>query len=158
MCFLQQEACEARLLELQQEIRATKNRSLFNIDLAVPPDDAEITGFTLVIDGRTLDFALQKDLQKVFLDVTVSCRSVICCRSTPLQKSQVVRLVGDSQGVMTLAIGQYVCTLKVLLLLFQVSQSRDTITVCFLSQEVTFAELSRAIFRDCISVSMIMTF
>ncbi|KAF7710614.1 probable phospholipid-transporting ATPase VD isoform X1 [Silurus meridionalis] len=97
------EACEARLLELQQEIRIAKDSCLSNFDS--DPDDAGITGFTLVIDGRTLDFALQKELQKVFLDVTVSCRSVICCRSTPLQKSQVVRLVGDSLGVMTLAIG-----------------------------------------------------
>lgn len=85
-----------------------KDRGLSNCDLAMSQDDAGISGFTLVIDGHTLDFALQKELQKVFLDVTVSCRSVICCRSTPLQKSQVVRLVGDSLGVMTLAIGQYV--------------------------------------------------
>ncbi|XP_027005997.1 phospholipid-transporting ATPase VD [Tachysurus fulvidraco] len=99
------EACEARLLELQQDIGLLKDRGLSNADMAVSQDDAGISGFTLVIDGRTLDFALQKDLQKVFLDVTVSCRSVICCRSTPLQKSQVVRLVGDSLRVMALAIG-----------------------------------------------------
>ncbi|XP_053476875.1 probable phospholipid-transporting ATPase VD isoform X1 [Ictalurus furcatus] len=99
------EACEARLLELQQEIKVAKDKGLSDFDVAMSQDDAGISGFTLVIDGRTLDFALQKELQKVFLDVTVSCRSVICCRSTPLQKSQVVRLVGDSLGVMTLAIG-----------------------------------------------------
>ncbi|XP_060728186.1 probable phospholipid-transporting ATPase VD isoform X3 [Tachysurus vachellii] len=99
------EACEARLLELQRDIGLFKDRGLSNTDMAVSQDDAGISGFTLVIDGRTLDFALQKDLQKVFLDVTVSCRSVICCRSTPLQKSQVVRLVGDSLRVMALAIG-----------------------------------------------------
>lgn len=107
LCFLSQEACEARLLELQQDIGLHKDRGLSNTDMAVSQDDAGISGFTLVIDGRTLDFALQNDLQKVFLDVTVSCRSVICCRSTPLQKSQVVRLVGDSLRVMALAIGQY---------------------------------------------------
>lgn len=108
VCFLSQEACEARLLELQQEIKVAKDNRLSDFDFAMSQDDAGISGFTLVIDGRTLDFALQKELQKVFLDVTVSCRSVICCRSTPLQKSQVVRLVGDSLGVMTLAIGQCV--------------------------------------------------
>ncbi|TSW48746.1 putative phospholipid-transporting ATPase VD [Bagarius yarrelli] len=96
------EACEARLMELQQEIRILKGRGMPKTDSALPKDEA---GITLVIDGHTLDFALQKDLQKVFLDVTISCRSVICCRSTPLQKSQVVRLVGDSLKVMTLAIG-----------------------------------------------------
>uniref|UniRef100_A0A671SMV8 Phospholipid-transporting ATPase n=1 Tax=Sinocyclocheilus anshuiensis TaxID=1608454 RepID=A0A671SMV8_9TELE len=59
----------------------------------------------LVIDGRTLDYALQKELQGSFLELTCCCRSVICCRSTPLQKSQVVRLVRDKLKVMTLAIG-----------------------------------------------------
>ncbi|KAM9477380.1 phospholipid-transporting ATPase VD isoform 2-T3 [Clarias gariepinus] len=99
-----QEACEARLLELHQEIRDIQDGGLSTFDLATPQDDA-ISGFTLVIDGRTLDFALKKELQKAFLDVAVSCRSVICCRSTPLQKSQVVRLVGGTLGVMSLAIG-----------------------------------------------------
>lgn len=62
-------------------------------------------GFILVIDGRTLGWALQEDLQSSFLDLSRRCRAVICCRSTPLQKSQVVRLVRDHLKVMTLAIG-----------------------------------------------------
>ncbi|XP_062852428.1 phospholipid-transporting ATPase VD-like [Trichomycterus rosablanca] len=97
------EACELRFLELQEEIRVASEAGFF--DCGVSPDDTDAPGFTLVVDGRTLDFALQKELEKVFLNVTGNCRSVICCRSTPLQKSQVVRLVGDSLGVMTLAIG-----------------------------------------------------
>ncbi|KAF5890867.1 putative phospholipid-transporting ATPase VD isoform X1, partial [Clarias magur] len=100
-----QEACEARLLELHQEIRDIQDRGLSTFDLAMPQDDAGISGFTLVIDGRTLEFAMKKELQKAFLDVAVSCRSVICCRSTPLQKSQVVRLVVGTLGVISLAIG-----------------------------------------------------
>ena len=63
-------------------------------------------GFTLVIDGRTLDWALQAELEEAFLALTRRCRSVICCRSTPLQKSQVVKLIRDALGVMTLAIGE----------------------------------------------------
>lgn len=66
------------------------------------PDAA---GFTLVIDGRTLDIALQEELKGEFLELSRRCKAVICCRSTPLQKSQVVRLVRDQLGVMTLAIG-----------------------------------------------------
>uniref|UniRef100_A0A4W4GAY7 Phospholipid-transporting ATPase n=1 Tax=Electrophorus electricus TaxID=8005 RepID=A0A4W4GAY7_ELEEL len=94
------EACESRLFELQQEVRAAAERGMVRSE-----DSPDVTGFTLVIDGHTLDFALKEELQKVFLDLTGHCRSVICCRSTPLQKSQVVRLVGDSLRVMTLAIG-----------------------------------------------------
>ncbi|XP_030646946.1 probable phospholipid-transporting ATPase VA [Chanos chanos] len=59
----------------------------------------------LVIDGRTLAYALEKSLEDKFLAVARSCRSVLCCRSTPLQKSKVVKLVRNKLKVMTLAIG-----------------------------------------------------
>uniref|UniRef100_A0A8C6S4T8 Phospholipid-transporting ATPase n=1 Tax=Neogobius melanostomus TaxID=47308 RepID=A0A8C6S4T8_9GOBI len=62
-------------------------------------------GCVLVIDGFTLDWALQPELQSDFLELSKHCKAVICCRSTPLQKSQVVRLVGDKLKVMTLAVG-----------------------------------------------------
>uniref|UniRef100_A0A6Q2ZL42 Phospholipid-transporting ATPase n=1 Tax=Esox lucius TaxID=8010 RepID=A0A6Q2ZL42_ESOLU len=58
-----------------------------------------------LVYGCTLDFALQDDLKDNFLELSQHCRAVICCRSTPLQKSQVVRLVRDKLRVMTLAIG-----------------------------------------------------
>lgn len=61
----------------------------------------------LVIDGRTLAYALDKSLEDKFLAVARSCRSVLCCRSTPLQKSMVVKLVRNKLKVMTLAIGKY---------------------------------------------------
>nr|XP_023656655.1 probable phospholipid-transporting ATPase VA [Paramormyrops kingsleyae] len=59
----------------------------------------------LVIDGRTLAYALDSSLEDRFLAVARSCRSVLCCRSTPLQKSMVVKLVRNKLKVMTLAIG-----------------------------------------------------
>uniref|UniRef100_A0AAQ4P098 Phospholipid-transporting ATPase n=1 Tax=Gasterosteus aculeatus aculeatus TaxID=481459 RepID=A0AAQ4P098_GASAC len=59
----------------------------------------------LVIDGRTLAYALDRSLEDKFLMVARSCRSVLCCRSTPLQKSTVVKLVRNKLKVMTLAIG-----------------------------------------------------
>ncbi|XP_056326707.1 probable phospholipid-transporting ATPase VD [Danio aesculapii] len=91
------EVCEARLQELQLEIQ--------QVTKADEPEGDCSSDCVLVIDGRTLDYALQKELQGAFLDLTCCCRSVICCRSTPLQKSQVVRLVRDKLEVMTLAIG-----------------------------------------------------
>ena len=65
-----------------------------------------VAGFTLVIDGRTLDWALQEGLKRDFLELSCRCRAVICCRSTPLQKSQVVQLIRDQLNVMTLAVGK----------------------------------------------------
>lgn len=59
----------------------------------------------LVIDGKTLEFALHESLQSKFLELTKHCRTVIVCRATPLQKSEVVRLVQNKLKVLTLAIG-----------------------------------------------------
>ncbi|KAL1023401.1 hypothetical protein UPYG_G00040350 [Umbra pygmaea] len=61
----------------------------------------------LVIDGRTLAYALDCSMEDRFLALARSCRSVLCCRSTPLQKSMVVKLVRNKLKVMTLAIGTY---------------------------------------------------
>uniref|UniRef100_A0A3Q3IRB2 Phospholipid-transporting ATPase n=1 Tax=Monopterus albus TaxID=43700 RepID=A0A3Q3IRB2_MONAL len=58
----------------------------------------------LVIDGHTLAMALSSDLQDRFVDLAKRCRSVVCCRVTPLQKSDVVKVVQDKLKVMTLAV------------------------------------------------------
>uniref|UniRef100_A0A8C7ZUJ2 Phospholipid-transporting ATPase n=1 Tax=Oryzias sinensis TaxID=183150 RepID=A0A8C7ZUJ2_9TELE len=60
---------------------------------------------SLMIDGDTLAIALSPDLQDRFLELAKRCRSVLCCRVTPLQKSRVVKLVRDKLKVMTLAVG-----------------------------------------------------
>ncbi|XP_074132376.1 phospholipid-transporting ATPase VD [Sminthopsis crassicaudata] len=59
----------------------------------------------LIITGKTLEFALQDSLQSRFLELTGLCQAVVCCRATPLQKSEVVKLVRNQLQVMTLAIG-----------------------------------------------------
>lgn len=59
----------------------------------------------LVIDGKTLNAIFQGKLENKFLELTQYCRSVLCCRSTPLQKSMIVKLVRDKLSVMTLSIG-----------------------------------------------------
>ncbi|KAG8439091.1 hypothetical protein GDO86_005340 [Hymenochirus boettgeri] len=59
----------------------------------------------LVIDGRTLNVVFQGGLELKFLELAKHCRSVLCCRATPLQKSMVVKLVRDKLNVMTLSIG-----------------------------------------------------
>uniref|UniRef100_A0A5F8GUZ9 Phospholipid-transporting ATPase n=1 Tax=Monodelphis domestica TaxID=13616 RepID=A0A5F8GUZ9_MONDO len=67
--------------------------------------EAAVPDIGLVIDGKTLNIIFQGNLEKKFLELTKYCRSVLCCRSTPLQKSMVVKLVRDKLKVMTLAIG-----------------------------------------------------
>uniref|UniRef100_A0A3Q3VSE1 Phospholipid-transporting ATPase n=1 Tax=Mola mola TaxID=94237 RepID=A0A3Q3VSE1_MOLML len=60
---------------------------------------------SLVIDGSTLTMALAADLRDRFIELAKHCRSVLCCRVTPLQKSSVVKVVREKLKVMTLAVG-----------------------------------------------------
>lgn len=61
--------------------------------------------FALVVDGKTLTYALSYDLCREFLALCTSCRSVICCRVSPLQKAEVVGMVTTHTHHITLAIG-----------------------------------------------------
>lgn len=78
-------------------------------DHSVPEDSA-----ACVIDGAALtiifsDLSEQseelRDLQKKFLLLGKRCKSVICCRVSPSQKAEVVKMVKQQLSVMTLAIG-----------------------------------------------------
>ncbi|KAJ3220012.1 hypothetical protein HDU67_007745 [Dinochytrium kinnereticum] len=60
----------------------------------------------LIIDGRSLAFALEEDIKYLFLELACMCKAVICCRVSPLQKALVVKLVKKNVlGSVTLAIG-----------------------------------------------------
>nr|XP_046164134.1 LOW QUALITY PROTEIN: phospholipid-transporting ATPase IA-like [Oncorhynchus gorbuscha] len=59
----------------------------------------------LVMDGETLKYALSIEVRQYFLDLALSCKAVICCRVSPLQKSEVVDLVKRQVKVITLAVG-----------------------------------------------------
>lgn len=45
--------------------------------------------FALIIDGKSLGFALSRNLENLFLDLAIRCASVICCRTSPKQKAMV---------------------------------------------------------------------
>ncbi|XP_054269311.1 probable phospholipid-transporting ATPase IA isoform X3 [Macrosteles quadrilineatus] len=59
----------------------------------------------LVVDGASLKFALTHELRREFLQLCISCKSVICCRVSPMQKAEVVDLVTSNTDSVTLAIG-----------------------------------------------------
>ncbi|KAF9010470.1 calcium transporting ATPase [Cyathus striatus] len=65
----------------------------------------ELEDLALVIDGKSLGFALEKELSKTFLELAIMCKAVICCRVSPLQKALVVKLVKKNQKAILLAIG-----------------------------------------------------
>lgn len=90
-----QEACAESLAELLEYLHSQAETGA-----------ADSPSCVLVVEGSTLDFALQGELQSHFLELSGRCRAVLCCRSTPLQKSQVVQLLREQLGVMTLAVGR----------------------------------------------------
>jgi len=65
----------------------------------------ELEDLALIIDGKSLGFALEKDISKTFLELAIMCKAVICCRVSPLQKALVVKLVKKNQKSILLAIG-----------------------------------------------------
>lgn len=59
----------------------------------------------LIIDGNSLVYILEKDLESDLFDLATSCRVVLCCRVAPLQKAGIVDLIKSRTDDMTLAIG-----------------------------------------------------
>lgn len=63
-------------------------------------------GYGLVIDGTSLRHAFEEQYTKdIMLELATRCKAVICCRTSPLQKALIVRLVKEGLGSMCLAIG-----------------------------------------------------
>ena len=86
-----QNECEAQitswLLHFQSEVVSIASGSSSNTvsgHINPPPTDGQSIG--LVIDGRTLMYALEEPLNEKFLDLAKRCQAVLCCRATPLQK------------------------------------------------------------------------
>ncbi|KAI0820969.1 calcium transporting ATPase [Irpex lacteus] len=65
----------------------------------------ELEDLALIIDGKSLTYALEKEISKTFLELAIMCKAVICCRVSPLQKALVVKLVKKNTKALLLAIG-----------------------------------------------------
>ena len=63
--------------------------------------------FGILIDEKALrTINDDEDVQKIFLERAIKASSVICCRVSPIQKSQVVKMIKNFKpGAVTLAIG-----------------------------------------------------
>ncbi|QPG73747.1 hypothetical protein FOA43_001060 [Brettanomyces nanus] len=62
--------------------------------------------FAVVVDGRALiEIMADKEAQRKFLLLCKQCSSVLCCRVSPAQKAEIVKMVKNGLKVMTLAIG-----------------------------------------------------
>uniref|UniRef100_UPI0037E8034E phospholipid-transporting ATPase ID n=1 Tax=Semicossyphus pulcher TaxID=241346 RepID=UPI0037E8034E len=107
------------LLEVQQQLRSAREHIL-GLSRVSDAEDVEktdmladdsvfeeaiIAEYALVINGHSLAHALEPQLERGLLDLACLCKTVICCRVTPMQKAQVVELVKRHKRAVTLAIG-----------------------------------------------------
>ncbi|CAH8875039.1 unnamed protein product [Trichobilharzia szidati] len=53
--------------------------------------------FGVVIDGQSLNYALVEPVRSLLLQCCLESTTVLCCRLTPLQKAEVVRLIKESR-------------------------------------------------------------
>ncbi|KAI3728061.1 hypothetical protein L6452_16689 [Arctium lappa] len=98
----------SRDAESKNQLKAMKDDILNQIEASYQVTVNEKTKddpLALVVDGKALEIALTNDIRDRFLQLAVSCASVICCRVSPKQKALITRLVKRYTGKMTLAIG-----------------------------------------------------
>lgn len=65
----------------------------------------DLNTLALVIDGKSLGYALEPDLEDYLLTIGKLCKAVICCRVSPLQKALVVKMVKRKTASLLLAVG-----------------------------------------------------
>ncbi|XP_077235972.1 phospholipid-transporting ATPase 1-like [Tasmannia lanceolata] len=59
----------------------------------------------LIIDGTSLVYILETELENELFELATGCSVVLCCRVAPLQKAGIVALIKNRTDDMTLAIG-----------------------------------------------------
>lgn len=72
-------------------------------DLNVSTQDMQ--NLALVIDGKSLGYALEPDLEDYLMTLGKLCKSVICCRVSPLQKALVVKMCKRKTDDLCVAVG-----------------------------------------------------
>ncbi|VFQ82126.1 unnamed protein product [Cuscuta campestris] len=66
---------------------------------------ANANSVALIIDGTSLVYILDSDLEEQLFQLASNCTVVLCCRVAPLQKAGIVALIKNRTDEMTLAIG-----------------------------------------------------
>ena len=69
LLIVNEESSAATRVNLENKLSAIRNQAA---------GGAEMETLALVIDGKSLTFALEKDMEKMFLDLAIMCKAVIC--------------------------------------------------------------------------------
>jgi phospholipid-transporting ATPase len=97
LVYLTGESCE--------DIKNCLVEHLSLIQAQQPCQSTELVEFGLIMDGRSLKNALHEHCIEEFLALALLCQVVVCCRSTPKNKSQIVEVIKKRTGAITLSIG-----------------------------------------------------
>jgi phospholipid-transporting ATPase len=68
LLIINEDCAEDTRSNLVNKLEAVKSQAL----------SGDLETFALVIDGKSLTFALEKDMEKLFLDLAVQCKAVMC--------------------------------------------------------------------------------
>lgn len=68
LLIINEENADATRANLQKKMEAVKSQA----------NAGDIETLALIIDGKSLTFALEKDMEKLFLDLAVMCKAVVC--------------------------------------------------------------------------------
>ena len=69
LLIVNEESSAATRTNIENKLSAIRNQSA---------GGAELETLALVIDGKSLTFALEKDMEKMFLELAIMCKAVIC--------------------------------------------------------------------------------
>jgi len=69
LLIVNEESSEGTRTNLGNKLNAIQNQSA---------GSAELETLALVIDGKSLTFALEKNMEKMFLELAIMCKAVIC--------------------------------------------------------------------------------
>ncbi|VUG15893.1 DRS2 [Brettanomyces bruxellensis] len=93
------------LIVNEQTREATRENIADKLSALEQAQGEDTDSLALVIDGRSLGFALEPEMEDSLLALALRCKAVLCCRVSPLQKALVVRLVKRKTNAILLAVG-----------------------------------------------------
>ena len=76
LLIVNEQSSEATRANITKKLHAITSQS---------PGGLELETLALVIDGKSLTFALEKEMDKMFLDLAIKCKAVICWHVLPLR-------------------------------------------------------------------------
>ncbi|KAK1664309.1 hypothetical protein QYE76_052468 [Lolium multiflorum] len=89
---------------LEEALATTKELRVASSVGTLNPESSGVI-LALIVDGNSLVYILETELQEELFKVATECSVVLCCRMAPLQKAGVVALIKNRTDDMTLAIG-----------------------------------------------------